>query len=143
MSVAFRRESDEEHKEPVFELPIPPAPNLVTARGLAQIEARVAELEATPSEGTARTLRYWRQRLATARLTRAPEGDEIGFGSKVRFRLNGKKQEIAIVGDDEADPADGLIAYTAPLARALIGAGKGDRVAFAGKDDAIEVLALL
>ena len=33
MSVAFRRESDEEHLEPKFELPIPPGPNLVTPRG--------------------------------------------------------------------------------------------------------------
>ena len=46
MSVAFRRESDEEHLEPKFELPIPPGPTLVTARGQAQIRARVAELEA-------------------------------------------------------------------------------------------------
>ena len=37
MSVAFRRESDEEHKEPRFELPIPPGPNLVTAAGLATV----------------------------------------------------------------------------------------------------------
>ena len=37
MSVAFRRESDEEHLEPKFEIPIPPGPNLVTARGLALI----------------------------------------------------------------------------------------------------------
>jgi transcription elongation GreA/GreB family factor len=143
MSVAFRRESDEEHKEPVFELPIPPGPNLVTARGLAQIEARVAALEAAPDETTARDLRYWRQRLATARLTPAADGDEIGFGSTVRFRLGGETREITIVGDDEADPAEGLIAYSAPLARALIGAGEGDRVAFANREDAIEVLALL
>jgi len=46
MSVAFRRESDEEHKEPRFELPIPPGPNLVTPAGLAQAQARVSELEA-------------------------------------------------------------------------------------------------
>ena len=46
MSVAFRRESDDEHLEPKFELPIPPGPNFVTPTGLAQIEARVAELEA-------------------------------------------------------------------------------------------------
>ena len=37
MSVAFRRESDEEHLEPKFELPIPPGPNLVTERGLALV----------------------------------------------------------------------------------------------------------
>ena len=36
MSVAFRRESDEEHKEPKFEIPIPVGPNLVTAAGLRQ-----------------------------------------------------------------------------------------------------------
>jgi len=45
MSVAFRRESDEEHLEPKFELPLPPGPNLVTARGLALIEARADALE--------------------------------------------------------------------------------------------------
>ena len=45
MSVAFRREQDDEHFEPKFELPIPHGPNLVTARGLALIEARLAEAE--------------------------------------------------------------------------------------------------
>lgn len=68
MSVAFRRESDEEHLEPKFELPLPPGPNPVTARGLAQIETRVAEYEAAV-DGTVdddtrkaaqRDLRYWR-----------------------------------------------------------------------------------
>ena len=46
MSVAFRRESDEEHLEPRFELPIPVGPNLVTRRGHALIVARNADLEA-------------------------------------------------------------------------------------------------
>ena len=42
MSVAFRRESDEEHLEPKFEQPIAPGPNLVTARGLRLLGERVA-----------------------------------------------------------------------------------------------------
>ena len=42
MSVAFRRNGDEEHLEPKFEVPIPPGPNLVTPAGLALIEARIA-----------------------------------------------------------------------------------------------------
>ena len=73
MSVAFRRESDEEHKEPRFELPIPAGPNLVTARGLSLIRTRVADLEATTGGDDAavadrkRTLTSWRTRLATAR----------------------------------------------------------------------------
>ena len=47
MSVAFRRESDDEHLEPRFELPIPAGPNLVTARGRALIDERIALLEAS------------------------------------------------------------------------------------------------
>ena len=67
MSVAFRRESDEEHLEPKFELPLPPGPNLVTARGLAMISAQVVELDAALAAATddparaaiKRDLRYW------------------------------------------------------------------------------------
>lgn len=143
MSVAFRRESDEEHKEPVFELPIPAGPNLVTPRGLALIQARVAELEAHPSEQTARDLRYWRQRLATARVVAPAATDTIAFGARVRIRLDGRERAIELVGDDEADPAAGRIAFSAPLARALIGAGEGDRLPFAGREEAIEVVELL
>ncbi len=47
-----------------------------------------------------------------------------------------------IVGDDEADPATGRIAFSAPLARAVIGAETGDVMPFVGRDDAIEVLAI-
>ena len=144
MSVAFRRESDEEHLEPKFELPIPPGPNLVTERGLRLIEDKVAALEAieTPDEERQRELRYWRQRLATAQIGPEPAEDEVGFGSRVTFRLNKAKREIRIVGEDEADPAGGLLGLQAPLAQALIGAGAGDLVPFGGKDDAIEVVSV-
>jgi len=150
MSVAFRRESDEEHKEPRFELPIPPGPNLVTAAGLRQAEARVSELEALVAAETdelrladaQRNLRYWRTRLATAELAPPPPRDEAAFGSRVAFRLNGQERSVDIVGDDEADPAAGKIAFSAPLARALIGAGPGDFSDFGGTADAIEIVAV-
>jgi len=150
MSVAFRRESDEEHLEPKFELPIPPGPNLVTPRGLALIEARVAELDAlipTLSDEEAikaarRDLRYWHTRKATAELAPAPGGDAVEFGCTVTFRLGGKKRSISIVGDDEADPAAGLIAFSAPLVRAMLQAEPGDLVAFGGKPEAIEIIAV-
>jgi transcription elongation GreA/GreB family factor len=150
MSVAFRRESDEEHKEPRFELPIPPGPNLVTARGLEQIGEQIAAFEAAVAaaeedDGRAaaeRDLRYWRTRLATAELTEAGSTDEVGFGMQVDYRLNGKKQRIEITGVDEADPALGKIAFTAPLARAMIGLAVGETGEFQGKDDAIEILAI-
>ncbi len=148
MSVAFRRESDEEHKEPRFELPIPVGPNLVTRSGLAQIEARVADLEAyvaaereeAPLEDARRKLRYWRTRLATAELAPPPPADEVGFGSRVSFRHRGNERSIDIVGDDEADPSAGRIAFTAPLARAMMGACVGDFADFAGEAEAIEIV---
>lgn len=150
MSVAFRRDSDEEHKEPRFELPIPVGPNLVTAAGLALTQARVAALEAAIAaeeneEALAdkrRDLRYWRTRLATAELAPPPPEGEAAFGSRVAFRLNGELRTLAIVGDDEADPANGKIAFSAPLARALIGAGPGDFSDFGGKADSIEVVSV-
>lgn len=148
MSVAFRRESDDEHLEPKFELPIPPGPNLVTPRGRALIEARVVALEAalaaTPdteaAKPIARDLRYWKTRRATA-IDTAPRGDGVvGFGSRVRFVLAGKEREVTLVGDDEADPPAGLLSFSAPLARALMGAEAGELVAFNGREDAVEVL---
>ena len=148
MSVAFRRESDEEHKEPRFELPIPVGPNLVTPAGLRQAEARVAALKAEVAvngdearlEEARRELRYWSTRLATAELAPPPPGGEAAFGSRVAFRLNGEERIVDIVGDDEAEPAAGKIAFSAPLARALIGAGPGDFSDFGGKADAIEII---
>lgn len=150
MSVAFRRESDDEHLEPVFEMPIPPGPNLVTARGAALIAQKLAEAEAAlqgvTDEGEIkklrRTLRYWSTRAATAEVTGPPADGTVGFGCTVRFALNGKERSVTIVGDDEADPASGLIAWSAPLARAMMGAEEGELVDFGGKAEAIEVLAV-
>lgn len=137
MSVAFRRESDEEHKEPKFELPLPPGPNLVTARGLAAIAAKVAELDAAVAaaddasrEMLKRDQRYWTTRHRTAELAPPPPDDEAGFGSRVTYRLRGKTATVDLVGSDEADPASGRIPFTAPLAQALIGLAPGETAAF-------------
>lgn len=148
MSVAFRREGDDEHLEPRFELPIPPGPNLVTELGAKLIEAKIAELEATIEQaGTEdeikslkRDLRYWNTRHATMEIQPRASGEAAAFGTRVSYKLNGKKKAVSIVGDDEADPAMGLISFSSPIARALIGAGEGDFADFGGKADAIEVL---
>lgn len=150
MSVAFRRESDDEHLEPRFELPIPPGPNLVTARGRALIDERVAELEhalaAAEDEearkAVTRDLRYWKTRRATAIETAARADGVVGFGTAVTFTLAGRERRVTIVGDDEANPAAGLLALSAPLARALLGASEGDTVAFNSREEAIEVLSV-
>lgn len=154
MSVAFRRESDEEHLEPKFELPIPAAANLVTARGLALIGERIAALEAVMPTATGddaekvrvekvrRDLRYWHTRRTTAALTPAPADGSAGFGTVVEVRMNGRVRRIALVGDDEADPASDRIAYSAPLARALMTAEPGDVLPFGGREDAIVVMSV-
>ena len=150
MSVAFRRESDEEHLEPKFELPLPPGANLVTARGLAMIRAKVAELQAaleTACDDPARQvikrdLRYWSARDSTAIMAPKPDGDTVAFGTCVTFNLNGTTRTIDIVGSDEADPATNRITFTAPLACAMMGLSVGDVADFNGQPDTIEILAI-
>ncbi len=150
MSVAFRRESDEEHKEPRFELPLPPGPNLVTRRGRALIEEKVAELEtriaalkAEPEiEEAKRALRYWLTRQSTAVLAPPPEPDVAAFGTRVTFKLNGRKRIVDIVGNDEAEPDKDRLSFSAPLSAALIGGEPGDLLDFNGKAEAIEIIAV-
>jgi len=149
MSVAFRRDGDDEHLEPKFEIPIPPGPNLVTARGKALIDEKVTALEtaiasAEPErvEALKRELRYWQTRQVTAEVVPAPSGDTVEIGTTVSFRLNGKARVLSIVGDDEADPGAGLVAFSSPLGRALMGAEVGEMVDWAGTEGAIEVQAI-
>jgi len=142
MSVAFRREGDEEHLEPRFELPIPPGPNLVTARGLKQIQTRHDMVEASLagqlSEDERKTVlreaRYWRQRLASAQLAPRPDGNRVAIGTRVSFAQDGRARTVDVVGHDESEPAAGRIAFTAPLARALLDAQVGDEIEFAGSN---------
>lgn len=150
MSVAFRRESDDEHLEPKFELPIPPGPNIVTERGLCLIRERTeqleAELAATSDEEqrkkVQRDLRYWRTRLATAQLAPAPSGDKVAIGTRVTIEQDGTTRTFTLVGHDEAEPAAGLIAFASPLGRALMGAEPGDEVDAPGTATPITIVAV-
>jgi transcription elongation GreA/GreB family factor len=150
MSVAFRRDGDEEHLEPKFEIPLPSGPNLVTPRGLDLIRQRVAHftsmLAGLTDEGeikaAKRDLRYWQTREVTAELVPTADGATVEIGTTVKFTLNGKARSLSIVGDDEADPANHLISFSAPLARALMGAEAGDVLDFGGTEEAIEVMAI-
>ncbi|WP_294266208.1 GreA/GreB family elongation factor [uncultured Sphingomonas sp.] len=147
MSVAFRREDDDAHREPTFELPLPPGPNLVTARGLALIEARVAELEAAVEAASGdeqkalrRDLRYWHARASTAEVQPAPAGNAVAFGTRVTYRLNGQTRTVTLVGSDEANVTDGAIPFTAPIAQAMMDAEPGEAVDYQDREGAIEVV---
>src|SRR5262249_31180477 len=123
--------------------PISQHPNLVTASGLAAIEAELAAARAAYAAAQAeggisadrtamaratRDLRYWQARRASAQLTE-PDGpaEAVQFGRTVEIeREDGRRQAFRIVGEDEADPANGSISYVAPLARVLLGKAVGD-----------------
>lgn len=158
MAVAFTREEDYEARAADLpDRPISPHPNLVTASGLEAIEAELAAARAayaaaqaeggisadrTAMSRATRDLRYWSSRRGSAQLTE-PEGvaDTVQFGRTVEIeREDGRRQAYRIVGEDEADPAQGRISYVAPLARALLGKAVEEVVELNGAE--VEVMAV-
>lgn len=144
MSRAFVRESDEDPAA-LPERAVSPHPNFVTPRGLAAIEARVRELETERQAARAgndaamrarveRDLRYWSARRASARLVGpAPVTDRVRFGMRVTLQLGGgARQTFRLVGEDEADAAQGLLSWMAPLAQSLLGREAGETVPYQG-----------
>jgi transcription elongation GreA/GreB family factor len=138
MSRAFVKEQDDIPEE-LPERPVSANPNVVTQRGIRLIDAEIDAARKALAQGqhtadkamiarASRDLRYWMQRRSTAQLVEpAADAGAVGFGMRVTIiRDDGRKQVFSIVGEDEADPAKGLIAYTSPLARALMGRGEGD-----------------
>jgi transcription elongation GreA/GreB family factor len=146
MSRAFVNE--DHFVEDLPDRPVSQHPNLVTARGLALIDAALDDArrwygEAQAAEDraalarAARDLRYWSARRASAQVVpMMPDRDSVQFGSAVTLvREDGRRQTFRIVGEDEADPSKGSISHVSPLAKALLGKRVGDSVR-AGRDDA-------
>lgn len=71
---------------------------------------------------------------------------KIVFGSTVELLDLATDQETTytIVGEDEADIKQGLISYTSPIARALIGKNEGDEISFSapGGEKEYEVISV-
>ncbi|HKJ19806.1 MAG TPA: GreA/GreB family elongation factor, partial [Woeseiaceae bacterium] len=61
---------------------------------------------------------------------------KIIFGSTVVILDENTDQEITykIVGEDEANIKEGMISFTSPIARALIGKNEGDAIEFDAPD---------
>jgi transcription elongation GreA/GreB family factor len=89
-----------------------------------------------------RDLRYFGARLGSARRIEPVVGpDRVVFGCTTAVeREDGRSQTFQIVGEDEADPAEGSISYVSPLARALTGKKVGDGVQIAG--GIVEIIAI-
>ncbi|MEO8833260.1 MAG: transcription elongation factor GreA [Bradyrhizobium sp.] len=123
-------------------------PNFVTEVGLARIDAAIAEArtahglaqaasDRASMASAARELRYWSARRATAQVVAGSNDvSKVRFGATVTItRGDGREQTFQIVGEDEADPAQGSVSHVSPLARALLGKSIGD-VVRAGNGDA-------
>jgi transcription elongation GreA/GreB family factor len=137
MSRAFVKETDE--SAPLPDRQISPHRNLVTRRGLRLMEEEFARYQGDLARATAaadreaigragRELRYWTARLATAEVVEpGPEAERVVFGTTVTVgRGDGTEATFEIVGEDEADPGAGRIAWTAPVAQALLGSQPGE-----------------
>jgi transcription elongation GreA/GreB family factor len=153
MSTAFVRKPDGDAVGTLADRPISPHPNFVTQAGVSKIEARLGELQAMRSAamsasdqaalaGIDRDLRYWKQRRSSARIIAIPATPEIvRFGVTVSLRFDdGGQQRYQLVGEDEADPASGLISWTSPVGSALIGRRAGDSVEVGGRQ--AEIIAM-
>jgi len=96
------------------------------------IEARIKQLEGKLSH------------LHVIDVTAIDAKGKVVFGSTVELLEEDNNQQIIyrIVGEDEADIRNGLISYTSPIARALIGKSEGDIVSFQapGGEKTFEIL---
>ena len=84
------------------------------------IEGRIKEIEGKLSH------------IQVIDVTTVDAKGKVVFGSTVELLdlQNDEETTYKIVGEDEADIGEGLISYTSPIARALIGQNEGDEVTF-------------
>lgn len=169
MSRAFVREdADNDRIVVAARAPLPSGtPNLVTSRGLAALQAELLELKAelaslrslpAESPGQARDVASVQERLsaledrvASAQLVelRTAEPEQVAIGTTVTVRsltgkFRGESNRFAVVGVDEADALEGLVAFTSPVAEALLGKRVGDeaRVRGTGQEQDLVVVAI-
>jgi transcription elongation factor GreA len=90
-------------------------------------EYHAAREEQSLNEARIRNLEH---QLATTEVAEAASGDEIGVGSRVRYRddATDKVTEVTIVHPLEASIPEGTLSASSPIGKALLGAGKGVKV---------------
>jgi transcription elongation factor GreB len=154
---------DESWEEPLVapRAPLPDGtPNYVTARGLrllreeqAGLEARQRTIEADAAldDGERRRrqsvlttrLRELLARIASAQVVPAGgAGDDAArFGAEITLRSRNEERRLRIVGVDEADPEEGLVAFTSPIAQAVLGlkVGQTARLRAAGGEEILTI----
>lgn len=147
MSRAFVKEDDQE-ENPIIpqRAPLPEgATNYVTTAGLRALEKEKQSLEKErkdiPSEESPERrsalkvvngkMNMLLERINSAEVIEPSKNDitEIRFGARVTFRFSSENKifKFQIVGVDEANVKDGKIAFTSPIAKALLGKKAGEK----------------
>jgi len=146
MNRAFVKDPDDTGRpEHLPERPQSPHPNYVTPAGLQALQAMAAGLavrqgqllaegKLADPQGLAtvqRDLRFYEERLKRAILVE-PAGrpaDRVHFGATVVLcDENGTVETYTIVGEEEADPAQGKLSWVSPLAEVILHAELGEEV---------------
>ena len=139
MSRGFVKEGDQEEVPMVLPRAFLPknVPNYVTEEGLKLLQEEMLALKQERASAGSNYLHknyidakinLLSERLNSAVIldvkNRKGNADVVSFGSYVKFN----DKVVRIVGVDEADASKGLISFVSPIAKALIGKKKGDRV---------------
>ncbi|MBR5146960.1 MAG: GreA/GreB family elongation factor, partial [Bacteroidales bacterium] len=139
MSRGFVKEGDQEEVPMVLPRAFLPknVPNYVTEEGLKLLQEEMLALKRERASAGSNyvhknyidaKINLLSERLNSAVLldvkNRKGDADVVSFGSYVKFN----DKVVRIVGVDEADASKGLISFVSPIAKALIGKKKGDRV---------------
>ncbi len=157
MSKAFTKEDDGSGELRLEDLPQSPRPNFVTPSGLAaldeRLEARRSDLSRLRAAGedattrlavatAARHIRFLEGRVDRAILV-DPSGqvpEVVAFGAEVGvLDQHGTRHAFRIVGEDEADPARGMVTRFSPLGAALMGAKLGSTVEWTKPNGTVEL----
>jgi transcription elongation factor GreB len=157
--------------EPIVVPPRAPLPldtiNYITPRGLALLRAELAGLEverfrvqsdnsdqvscARELAAIGERITNLIERLGNAQLVDPHDQphDAVRFGATVTLQTltgshAGDKRHFTIVGVDEADVAEGRVAFTAPIARAILGRHVGETALLqtAQGDEELEIVAI-
>lgn len=164
MSRGFVKEDDQEEAPFIPpRAPLPPnTPNYVTYKGLKALEAEKAQLEqerksvneANESERRKALavingkLAQLEERLQSAQLIKGEDQpqDEVRFGASVSSIVikgpsKGLERKFTIVGVDESNVKEKRIAFTAPIAKVLMGLKVGESREFSlgGKKQLLKI----
>ena len=137
MSRGFVKEGDQEEVPMILPRAFLPSgvTNYVTPEGLQllhdEMESLKEEWSAAGSNYVTKNYLDAKMRLLSERISSAvvvdttkANPDVVSFGMYVRYN----DKTIRIVGVDEADASKGLISFISPIAKALIGKKKGDKI---------------